>query len=499
MKSNKAGKDWIEVNDNEERSSNKLYKIKGSYENVYFAYKDKGDQCANNSQYSKALEYFKKGNNYFTLFHTDSKEIKEKSFSYANMAYCYKKMKNYKIADSLYLLAINKYKTISKTPDYNQARLFNEFANSLSNQMQFNASNLLYKLGNAILEKNLAVKKNKVELISSYNDMAKNYFNEDSLGNALHYIKKGILLDIDKTNEEYIATYSLYGTYFYKTCNYKKAEYYVTKSIKSYKSINESNSIDTADCYLMLGYINCASAKYSDARKNLTKGITIIEKKFGSQNQHYLSFLLALANLNDIEGNYLESEKQYNEVLSFYTNTLGSENNKLIAPLIGLSSIEITLSKFNMAKELSDRATSIVKKIGLTLSPKITEVINNDAYVDYCRKSYKSSELSYRKVIKINNNFGLQQTVTTANAFNGIGLIAMAQNNYPKADSLFTASLQLHKTIFTDQNPLTATVYLNISQLNILQGKLKEAEENMLIVALTLVIASLLGWLPLLS
>ena len=58
-------------------------------------------------------------------------------------------------------------------------------------------------------------------------------------------------------------------------------------------------------------------------------------------------------------------------------------------------------------------------------------------------------------------------------------MIETANGNHKIADSLFQKSIKLHEKIFSDNNPLTAIVYLNHGVLCIQEERFAEAEEKL--------------------
>lgn len=510
LKANKSGKIWLGINETEEQrtdttsellnnllqdsttnlspeienmlkaftSQNDLFPISGTYTNLYKAYKCKANTEVDNNKFSEALLNYQTAHKYLTACDHKSKYWdEEKSWALNNIALCYKNLNKHTLADSFYVEAINNYKKVIDTADNSLAKLYSNFAYSLSEELYYEYSSNLFQAANSILKKDTANAENRKDLVTNYQGLAKNYLQQDSLENALFFIKRAMNF-ANKNEAEYCATTVYYGVCLYRLNEYQKSDSVLKNCLQCYESQPKGNRQNIAECNLLLSQINIALAKYDDARKYVNTGIEITSKNFGSNSSRYANYLKVLARLNKIVGDYPTSEKQYNQVIEIYTRELGDRNNKLPSVLAGLADLEITLSRLNSAKEYSDNSLSIASSFVPLTYPSTADLLNEAAYVNYCLGLYKPADTLYRKVIKINTDYELSYDVTTAVALNGLGLLETARKNYKKADSLFQQSLELHIKLFTDNNPLTAIVYLNYGSLCIQEGKLAEADER---------------------
>ncbi len=509
LKANKAGKLWLGIEDEAASNTDKvndvldglqndstklpanisnllksfsnesdLWKISGTYSNLYKAYQCKAGAEYDNNKFEDALINYNIAHNYLTACDHNSKYWdEEKSWSLNNIAFCYKNLSKFSLADSIFLKAIENYKTVKDSADNGLAKLYSNLALSLADELQFTYSNDLFQAANSILRKDTLNKDNKKDLISNYNGLSKNYLQQDSLQNALFYIKMALQFSDYKQEETYCQTILYYGICYFKLNDYHKADSMFKKCLQCYENQPQNNGQNIAECNLILSQVNIALAKYDDARKNLNKGIEITKKNFGLNSSRYANYLAVLAYLNKIMGDYIISEKQYNSVIEIYNSELG-RRNRLPTVLSGLADLDITLSNLNSAKEHSESSLSIASIYHPLTCPSTTDLLNTAAYVNYCLGLYKPADTLYQKVIKINNSYGLETDAATAIALNGLGLIETSKRNYIKAESLFKQSLKLHQKVFSDKHPLTAIVYLNFGNLLIQENKLTDADEK---------------------
>lgn len=482
LKANKSGKIWLGIEDENKQTDiapGELDAINGSYISLYKAYRCKANTERKNKRFNDALLNYKIAHAYLIACNYDSKYWeKEKSWSLNNIAYCYMKLKENQLADSLYVEAINSYKKITDTTDYGLAILYSNIAFSLARESYFSYSSSLFRVANSILRKDTASADNRKNLAENYKELAKNLIQQDSLKSALFVIQRAMKLS-NKNESEYCETILYYGICLFKLNEYQKADSVFKSCLVYYEAHPKGDWQNIAACDLLLSQVNIILAKYDEARKYVNTGIKIAAKHFGTNSSQYANYLTVLAHLNKIMSNYPISEKQYHQVIEIYTKKLNGYNKIFSSVLVGLADLEITISEYSLAKKHADDALSIASNFLPLSYHASTDLLNNSAYVDYCLGLYKPAYDLYRKVIDINDNYGLSSNRTTAIALNGLALIETSKRNFEAADSLFQQSLVLHKKLFTDNNPLTAIVYLNYGNLCMQKGQFELAEENL--------------------
>lgn len=481
---NKEGLTWLGASLNTSNESNQskshngsneieLWRISGTYSNLYEAYKCKADKLYENEEFEKALDFYIKSDKSLTNYANKSKFWKtEQAYSKNALALCYQKLNKYEFADSLFVEAIEHYKESTDTIDKNIAIIYSNLGDSMGEQSEFKYSNIFYKIAIQILQKENSKKAVLTDLIKNHHNLIENYIKTDSLVKAKIYIDKTRNL-IDEGHSYFCNTKLYEGLYYFKKCNYKKADEILFKNIDCFNNLEDSTNLNQNN--LILAQIKIILAEYKKAKSILNVGIEKTRKDYGEKSLNYANFLKVDAHLDKAQGFYHESERKYNTVLKIYNSEFGDLNSKAPVVLSSLSDLDIILSKYDDAKTHSDDAISIAKKFVEFKHPSVTNLINQSAYVSYSIGNLHVSDSLYQASIKINETFNLNSSTSTAIALNGLGLIQTAKSRYKIADSLFTQSLKLHKTIFSDNHPFTAIVYLNKGILKIKQNKLKEA------------------------
>ncbi len=455
----------------------KLVNISDAYSGLYQAYICKGNEYQTNNNISKEIESYLIGDSILncTEHHYELWEI-EKAYSSNRIGRSYQSIKNYTLADSFLLDAVQKYVQIKDASDAILANFITDLAISAAEQNDFSSSNLLYNQAISILKKDTTNPEDKISLILNLSYIVKNHLQADSLNQAKIYIKEALnLVERDKKEYCYINLYN--GVYLYRIDKYSQSKAILKECLDCFNKFLEPSNQTIAENHLVLAYVNIALAEYNKAKRNLNIGIEITETNFGINSVRYANHIRVLAHLNKIEGSYRTSLKGYINSIDIYSNELGDKNEYLPEVLSGLSELEITLSKFRDAKIHSDHSLAIASIFSELFIPGNNDLLNQSAHVHYNLGILGKSDSLYNKVIEINNNYGLQKSASNAIALNGLGLINSAIKEFKIADSLFIQSLDLHKEIFTENNPLTAMVYLNYSHLRIGEKRSKEAHQ----------------------
>jgi len=156
--------------------------------------------------------------------------------------------------------------------------------------------------------------------------------------------------------------------------------------------------------------------------------------------------------------------------------TIYDENSpELVSIYTSLSELELKFLNVKMAKSYADKAVLIAEENELQ-TPSTTFYRNNAAYVNYFSNNYHIADTLYNSTIKIHKDFNRNLSTELANAYNGLGLIAVDKKQYKKADTLFLKSLKINKVMFEDSHPNIATIQYNQASLRMRQNKHKEAE-----------------------
>ena len=488
-RSNTEGKNWLNIYSDLEKdfsisidssqvdSTNlkDLWKISGTYTALYEAYFCKGDLLYDKKQYEQAITYFLKADQALNICDQDLDYwIKEQSNLYNTLGLCYREIKAYDFADSLFLKAIESLNSTTISDSTNIAIFYSNLAESLTKQAYYNHSNLIYEKSSSILKNRNQNKENKSRQVDNSIGKIINYIYADSMKSAKLVIDNTLKI-IDKESIQYCKINLYLGSYYYKLSKYSNANEIITNCLECFRKQLNLNHQNIAEAQFMLAKIKIELAEFSEAVELLNTGKAITEINYGKASVRYSNYLRESANINQIIGEYEQSERQYNQAKTICNNELGDNSLKLMTILSGLSLVEVDLAKLTQAKENSSRSIEIAKTNDILNHPNGMSISNNAAYINYSIGNYTVAEKYYENVISLCNLKDLDSTATMATALNGMGLVMSATKKYSLADSLFKESIKLHKNIFTDDHLYTAIVKLNYANLFLKKRNLQES------------------------
>ena len=499
LKSNEAGKMWLEIgetdtkfieyaiNCSDEDTLNfylgyYLYPIQATYSLIHEAYRGKADKERDNAHYENALENYKTAHKYLLANNVIMKKgkgevfswfLRRKSWSLNDIARCYQKLQQYDTADSLYLKAIQHYRSIMEDEDNNLAKLYYNLASSFAESRDFEPSTKCYLYANSIFFKDTLDKESKEFLIDGLNAIAENYCKQDKPQDALPFLEQAEKI-IRKKGHGYFFNTFYKGICAFKLNEYQKADSILKICLEHCKKNETEKAVITVNA--ALAYVDMALAKYNEVRKYADESAEMAEKIYGKNSLQYTECLKILASLNQITGDYSTADKQYKHVIEVYKREV-NDDFKLAFLLSEYSRLELIFSNFESAKRHSDNFMSMIPD-SMFILPSMTDFMNNAAYVNYCVGMYNQADTLYQKVVSINNESNLSFAPTSAAALNGLGLIEIEKKNYKKADSLFAQAIIVYTKYLPYNHPLVANVYLNWGLLQIKENKLNESEEK---------------------
>ena len=472
----RMGKRWLD-----EDSVRLRWKISGTYTNLYTAYKSLGDAEYNQRRYSQALQAYQTGNTFLVAGDHRSSEVeqaseyweKEKAWSLNNMAFCYLKLQRFEEGDSLFVAAVKAYKKIYPTPDVHLARLAGDIATSLAAQRRFDAANKILRNIDRYLVKDTTRKASTMRVENAL-AVGLNYVQQDSLPKALRVLQAIAWPPGDTSANRHKAELQE-AVCLYKLGRYNAVEKTLQPPLAYYKR-NARYWEAEALCNVMLAKNSLALASYSKAQEyaNAARAKLLAEKQ-GAASSLNGSCLNVLGVLNKALGNYKLADQQLTQAVEAMRQGEGSSSGTLSEALAQLADLDVTMGREVAAREhVSNALTLLLQGEPITL-PSQTGVLAAAAYVDYALGHCREASQKYRQVVAINARYGQGQNGGTATAWNGLGLVEMAQHRYERADSIFQHAQRLHERIFNERHPLTANVYLNYGLLRLKQNRNQDA------------------------
>jgi CHAT domain-containing protein len=261
-------------------------------------------------------------------------------------------------------------------------------------------ANLLYQYPEAIksLQKAISIyEKNKdtepSTLISAYQSLGNNYRQSGLYEQAINAFQKAITLAADFEDVQQLA--ALYND---------------------------------------LGISYQGKGAFADARDNLELALSLTEKAFGKEADHYAQNLINLSNLFESMGDLDQSLALFQQIAAIYTKTPPTNDQDLIDVLLNLSRISNDLGMLEQSTQLVNQALQLSEqKFGKN------SLLEADILMSRAAISFGNSEFD----VSLNENFKAL-AILDAQKFGGLETYAMIYNNIGQAyDELFEIDLAL--------------------------------------------------------
>jgi serine/threonine protein kinase len=383
----------------------------------------------------------------------------------------------YSKADSLLNNALNIYKINSEKEDDSYAWILGDLAWVYKSKGNYSKSELYYKKSIEILKRN---KKNNEDLLTMMNNFALELHEEGKYDEAEKMFKE--TLGLQK---------KIYGD-------------------KPHPEIS-TTTYNLAELLRDRG-------KYDEAEKMFKTSLAMDTKLSGPENPDVAYSLQGLASIYKIKGNFDEAQKLFMQVLNMRKKFLGNNHPDVAYAISNLGLLFYGEQKYDSAQKYYEKALILHKKLNGPDHPSVAICLNKLGFINYKKGNYKKAEDQIRQSMQIQEksigkknltyasdllilsfikstykeydsvdvlNKGVLKTAAEtmgtyrspfmAGCYNGIAELALNENNYKKADSLYNLSLNMYKEIIGENNLSTINAFFDYSRLLIKIDSLNKA------------------------
>ncbi|MEJ2494039.1 MAG: serine/threonine-protein kinase [Ignavibacteriaceae bacterium] len=257
---------------------------------------------------------------------------------------------------------------------------------------------------------------------------------------------------------------------------------------------------------------------YDEAEKLFRTSLDMDIKLNGPEHPDVAYSLQGLASIYRLKGNFKAAEKLYMQVLNMRKKFLGPEHPDVAYATYNVGLLFYSEEKYDSSKKYFEQALEMHKKLNGAKHPSVAKCIEKLSYINFRKGNYKKAENLIRQAIEINkesvgeinisyaNNLlvlsmiksalhdydtvavlssevlktlneviGTDKSPFMANCLKVMAKLAVNENNYAKADSLFRRSLKLYKQIIGENNISIISASFDYSKLLIKSGALNKA------------------------
>ena len=396
----------------------KLYGLK-NIEETAVAYGNLGVVYEKNSEYDKALEWFKKALEIYQ--ETDCTHPKI-AVSYNNIGTAYLRQGEYDQALNWHLKSVELCETLG--------------------------------------EENLIVS-------AAYNNTGLNYEELGEYSKALVWFQKALSVNKKIFGQEHASTATVchnIGMVYNKTGEYEKSLEWNEKALEIRRKFGE-NHPDVAISYNSIASVYVDKGEYDKALEWFRKALEIRERIFGNEHLATSELYNNMALVYSRKEEYDQALEWYRKALSVIEKTMGKEKSETAAVYNNIAVVYVNQGNYQKALEELQKALIIREKVFGEEHPENNHTYNNIAVVYDRRGEYSKALEWYKKALAVcEKNFGTEHP-NIAMICNNIALVYYDMKNYQEALKWLEKALPIDEAFLGIEHPDTIGVRNNIADV----------------------------------
>ncbi len=361
----------------------------------------------------------------------------EEAKSLRNLGELYTYKGEYSKADSLLNQALNIYKINSAKEDNNYAWILGDLAWVYKSRGSYSKSELYYKKSIEMLKKN----------------------NE-------------------KDNEDFLTMMNNFALELHEEGKYDEAEKMFKETLQLQKKIyGDKPHPEISTTTYNLAELLRDRGKYDEAEKMFKTSLAMDTKLSGPENPDVAYSLQGLASVYKIKGNFDEAQKLFVRVLNMRKKFLGNNHPDVAYAISNLGLLYYAEQKYDSAKKYYEKALILHTKLNGPNHPSVAICLNKLGFINYKKGNYVKAESQIRHSMQIEEKSIGQKNLTYASDLLILSFIKSAYKDYDSVAVLNKEVLKTaEETMGTDKSPFMAGCYNGIAELALKENNYKKAD-----------------------
>ncbi len=353
-------------------------------------------------------------------------------------------------------------------------------------------------------------------------DLAWVYKSKGNYNKSELYYKKAIkLLNRNKNNnnEDLLIMMNNFALELHEEGKYDEAEKMFKETLGLQKEIyGDKPHPEISTTTYNLAELLRDRGKYAEAEKMFKTSLAMDTKLSGPENPDVAYSLQGLASVYKIKGNFDEAQKLFLQVLNMRKKFLGDNHPDVAYAISNLGLLFYSEQKYDSSKKYYEKALILHKKLNGPNHPSVAICLNKLGFINYKKGNCKKAENQIRQSMQIQEKsigkknltyasdllilsfiksnykdydsvnvlnkevlktaaetMGTDKSPFMAGCYSGIAELALKENNYKKADSLYNLSVNMYKEIIGENNLSTINTYFDYCKLLIKIDSLNKA------------------------
>jgi hypothetical protein len=455
---------WIDTDSLTKNDIEQLWKIQGTYTNIYRAYKCKADKMYDSMNYGEGLNYLFKADSFLNIKSVAKNHSwkVERAESKNNIGVFYGALGNSDSATSFFTRAVRYHSDSIKTFNVKLATYLINLSESLADSRYWAESNQAAETSIYVLEKDTLSQDKNDKFSTSYLQLVNNALAENKLLKAGRYLQEVKPYISPKCEcRDFLYSSILASRLDNPTESLTKAR----KAMICYSNLYGEQHQNIAESHLLAFEAWMKIPNYDSAIAHLKKGMELTRINHGLITARYHDYVKKEGYYYYSVGDYENSLKKLTAVRKVYELEYGFESDKLPEVLATIGRLKIEQGEFEEAKELAIESLRLAVLHEFFIDNRASVLLNEIAYINYAVNENYVSDTLYKRSIELNMESKNDSGFSVASALNGLGLLAMKKPQFSEADSLFIQSLQLYQYRTNELHPDIGIVLMNHSEL----------------------------------
>ncbi len=428
------------------------------------------------SSYAKAGRY---KDEIALLRHTMTKLASRDARLMNELAIAYERHAEYRRADSLYDIVINKMNTVSGLTPHETTRAVAGRADVWRIQGKLKeAEKLLAGTIQALLKDSVS---NRESLVTLNHNLAYLYKTMGQLTKAEQLGEKAIRqhIAIHGKDVEYANMVKNQGSLYMDLVQYEKAESLMKDAMNIERREIGTKHEAFGTTLNQLGLIYFYEGRYSESKSCIEESLKIKEATLGKTHEHYANSLVNLANVYIEEGLPEKADPLYKQAEKIYRNTSGTETRNYANVLHVQSKVKASLGLFVDAKLLLVKSLDIQQRVLGVDHPDYANTLNSLGMLYSSMALIDKADSAYSVSLQIRKKNGGTQSYAYAQSLNNIAELYMFNGRAAEAESMYLECLSVAEKIVGKQHPDYASYQNNLGQAQFKLKKFKEAANSL--------------------
>jgi tetratricopeptide (TPR) repeat protein len=155
------------------------------------------------------------------------------------------------------------------------------------------------------------------------------------------------------------------------------------------------------------------------------------------------------------EGQYNDALKPARRALAIRERLLEPDHELVINALGNLSSIYMSLNKYDEAEPLYQRLLPLYEKKFGADSPKLAQLLDVLAFLRYTQGDYKKAEAYYQRSLSLKEKISGPESLEAAQALYNLAEFYQVTNSFPKAEPMYQRAVAIREKLLGQFHPKT--------------------------------------------